>query len=957
MDIHRCRFVPYPPPSISAVAFSHQSDISRQAPKDLRLAVGRENGDVELWNPGNGRWNHETVLRGSVGSSIDQLAWTQDVTVEEDGDRRSINAGRLRLFSSGAGVISEWSLSAGTQVRRADSNFGEVWCFAAQPPYRALKNEQIPGDIPSQLLVAGCQSGDIVLFSTSDGELRSQQLLHPGSSKRSKVLSITWRDRNTVVAGYEDGFIRVLDIRSRRVLRQMSLGKTSEGSTCVVWSVKCLTDGTVVSGDSSGELKIWDAENFSLVQRLKSHQADVLDITSSVKGDQIYSVGVDRRTVAYQAMPMQQGQRKRKWAEAMHRRYHDHDTKCAASYESQGFSVLVSGGMDASPVLLPMRNWQSENHRSLPHLPQQPQLSTSRNRLLLTWWSNELHIYEVPQRQDDGKLSLARDDYDLLTTIKLKDEHHIQSAQLSRDGRLIIASTSKAVRLFQVRRSVVDGISIVRSRPVQLPTPLQDHGARHVGISPDGRWLFAVRFDSTVIVVKLLTGSDAKSAPTIHATVARLSPTSGDDDDERFGNYVNQISTVRMSADSRVLVIGDLSGHITAWTLEGHEDTLTTLDASMDATSNSSSSDSSSSDSDDDEDEDSPTIHAQRWSRVATFPRLDSSILSLCIRQVGPSSNTSPHSPKQPTNIAVHPTRHNPHPLANEHPTPNTTILALTATHSLVELSVTTGKLTDWSRRNPSSLLPVRFRNIRDRAVDMFLHSNRLWMYGCSWVYMFDLSHDFPIPSTAPDSSEGISATANGKKRKRGSAATTATKGTGAGSRILNHRKRPVSGLAAPTGIKYKGEQGVLEVVDLEGRMAPVEDDDALGEEEGVGALVRLRRDEHTEANGEHRKRGGMKVSALNGDADADNLEEGPTEYGTFRYRAIFGICVLGNDSDGLDLPTQDETHVMANGDVNMHDDVAQQPRGKTIEVVIVERPMYDVPQSARFDGGQDWDV
>ncbi|KPI45968.1 U3 small nucleolar RNA-associated protein 4 [Cyphellophora attinorum] len=898
MDIHRCRFVPYPPPSISAVAFSHQSDISRQAPKDLRLAVGRENGDVELWNPDNGRWSQESVLRGSVGSSIDQLAWTQDITVEDNGDRRSIKAGRLRLFSSGAGIISECSLSAGSQARRADSNFGEVWCFAAQPPYRASKSEQVPDDIPSQLLVAGCQSGDIVLFSTTDGELRSQQLLCPASTKKSKVLSITWRDRNTVVAGYEDGLIRVLDIRSRKVLRQMSLGKTSEGSTCVVWSVKCLSDGTIVSGDSSGELKIWDANNFSLVQRLKSHQADVLDITSNVKGDQIYSVGVDRRTVAYQAIPMQPGQKKRKWAEAMHRRYHDHDTKCAASYESQGFSVLVSGGMDASPMLLPMRNWQSENHRSLPHLPQQPQLSTSRNRLLLTWWSNELHIYEVPPRQDDGELSLARDDYDLLTTIRLKDEHHIQSAQLSRDGRYIIASTSKAVRLFQVRRSVVDGISIARSRSVQLPTPLQDHGARHVGISPDGRWLFAVRFDSTVIVVKLLAGSDPKSAPTIHAQMARLSPTSSEDDDERFGNYINQISTVQMSADSRVLVTGDLSGHITAWTLEGHEDTSTTLDAPTDKSSNSSSSGSSSSDSDDDEDDDTPTIHAQRWTRAATFPRLDSSILSLCIRQAGPSPNTSPQSPKQPTNIALHPTRHNPHPLANEHPTPNTTILALTADHSLVELSVITGKLSDWSRRNPSSLLPIRFRNIRDRAMDMFLHGNRLWMYGCSWVYMLDLSHDFPVPTTSSDYGEGVLATANEKKRKRITAAAAA-KGTGAGSRILNHRKRPVSGLAAPTGIKYKGEQGMLEVVDLEGRMAPAEDDDAFGEEEALGALVKMRRDEGVEANGTSRTNDGRKGSGRNG----DNEGEGPIEYATFRYRAIFGIGVLGNDSDGLDLP------------------------------------------------------
>lgn len=957
MDIHRTRFIDYPPPSITALAFSHTSDTSKSAPKDLRLAIGHENGDIALWNPSGGKWVQETILRGKVGESVEGLVWTQE-QILEDG---VVKPGKLRLFSCGSGVVSEWSLASARKVHSADSNFGQVWCVAAQPAWTLPKTHDGDGDIdaaPSQLLVAGCQTGDIVLFSTSDGELRFQQLLQARSGKKSKVLCLTWRDRNTVVAGYEDGMIRVLDVPKRRIIREMSLGKGPEGSVSVVWSVRCLSDGTIVSGDSSGELKVWDAENFSLVQKLKSHQADVLDIASNAKGTQMFSVGVDRRTVAYELQPAQKGEKRRRWALAKHRRYHDHDAKCAASFEAQGLSVLVSGGMDACPVVLPMRNRSSENHRALPHLPQRAQMSTSRNRLVLAWWETQLSVYEVPKRGQDGEPSFAADDYDLLATMKLKDDDHITSAQISRDGRYAVASTNKGVRLFQLRKSTVDGSSIIRSRVVPLPNALQVYGARHVILSPDCRWLCAVRFDNTVILGKIMSGADVKSLPTIYPKLAKLTPFSDEDDEQPLGTYADQVTTVKMSADSRVLVTGDLAGHITAWTLEGHEDLAAADTTALDKRLELDSASSSSSDSDSDEDEDeSPTIHAQRWTRTPEFPRLDSPILALCMRQMpnhtpsSPEKNNSHHSSSPPqSNIALHATRHNPHPLAHESANPNTTVHALTSSHSLTELALSTGKLTTWSRRNPSSLLPARFRIIKDRAIDMFLHGSRLWIYGGGWVYMLDLSVDLPSDKSggAADGNTDTASSASKKRKRQPDVAQL--KGTGAGSRILNHRERDSA--VAPTGLKYKGEHGQMEIVDLEGRMKPESDDNEDVSMQDVEALVDLRRNatgrEHGKVNG-----GDLTVAK-------NQAAESITDYSTFRYRAIFGIGVLSNDKDGLDLPLGDAASnhkdVSVNGTQYVNND-APDERKAGLEVIIVERPMYEVAQADRFDGGQDWDV
>src|SRR5271156_796935 len=259
MDIHRCRFVPYPPQSINALAFSHTSDISTKAPSSLRLALGRSSGDIEIWNPQNGSWFQETTLRGGKDRSIEGLVWTQDRFFEDE-DAQEVRDGPLRLFSIGdSPVITEWDLATCAPIRHANGHFGDIWCVAAQPRPSFAKNAitKDGSTSQSQLLATGCGDGSIVIFSTEDQDLRFLQSLPRPATKKRKVLSITWRDRNTIVAGYDDSSIRVYDIRSKTTIRTMTLGKSAEGSESYVWSVKCLDDGTILSGDSSGELKIW----------------------------------------------------------------------------------------------------------------------------------------------------------------------------------------------------------------------------------------------------------------------------------------------------------------------------------------------------------------------------------------------------------------------------------------------------------------------------------------------------------------------------------------------------------------------------------------------------------------------------------------------------------------------------------------------------------------------------
>ena len=77
MEVHRCRFVDYTPGMITALAFSHRSNETEVSPKQLRLAVGRSDGSIEIWNPRNSKnkWLLESTILGGSGRSIEGLLW------------------------------------------------------------------------------------------------------------------------------------------------------------------------------------------------------------------------------------------------------------------------------------------------------------------------------------------------------------------------------------------------------------------------------------------------------------------------------------------------------------------------------------------------------------------------------------------------------------------------------------------------------------------------------------------------------------------------------------------------------------------------------------------------------------------------------------------------------------------------------------------------------------------
>lgn len=128
MQIHRCRFVEYQPAAINAL------DFTPPTVKRSRLAVGRANGNIEIWDPLH-NFRLEKTIPGGEGQSVESIAWAhQSVIVDQDEDdtpeeieqqlKRQLSK-PPRLFSSGLNpYIVEWDTTSMTvKVYKSDQTY------------------------------------------------------------------------------------------------------------------------------------------------------------------------------------------------------------------------------------------------------------------------------------------------------------------------------------------------------------------------------------------------------------------------------------------------------------------------------------------------------------------------------------------------------------------------------------------------------------------------------------------------------------------------------------------------------------------------------------------------------------------------------------------------------------------------------------------------------------------
>ena len=526
---------------------------------------------------------------------------------------------------------------------------------------------------------------------------------------------------------------------------------------------------------------------------------------------------------------------------------------------------------------------------------------------------------------------------------------------------MVVASTILEIKIFRLRSKINN---VLRVQKIEAPQSMARSGARIVQFSPDGRWLVIIAPNNLIKIYRITEDHDGSKALHLLPNAVELRRLPREPAKPKFqhgslGNYDILISQVAFSADSRILVTGDLSGYLDTWVLEGYEDLTQANDAELNEVDSSAPSD----DENGDEEQRPAIIFGQHWIRnpaAKIVPKLAAAPLILSFR---PPSRPSVLNLTNGT-PTVRPTRQTPHPHSHDLPIVEDRLFALTSEHQMYEFEILTGRLTSWSRRNPTSSLPEDFRNIRDRAKglvwDISTNKERIWLYGSSWLWMFNLSKDFPHSKEysqqsqqKPEEHEVATSVYGKQKRKRkretrdeqNIVGEPAKHDTGAGSMI------PIKELGVGIGHKFRRTDGPEpdsnQWINLGRESSPgSEDDDDY--DVSKSALLDLRR-ETGESGYLNNGVAGYAVSTHGGaetNSDTTTMERTTNNdvpyWGTHKYRPILGIVPLGRKSLG-----EDE-------DVELDRDDDGLTQG--VEVALVERPLWDMELPPRYHGDQEWD-
>jgi len=586
-----------------------------------------------------------------------------------------------------------------------------------------------------------------------------------------------------------------------------------------------------------------------------------------------------------------------------------------------------------------------EYQRMLPCLPQEPALqSATKKRLLMSWWDREICIWRINKTSksehessgSDSETEKHRHSRKLVAKVIVKGEANISSASISSDGSLLAVSTSAEIKIFRLY-SQRSGDTL-KVKKLDVPVRLSERGARLLQFSPDGRWLSIVRRDNRVVMARLV--DEVSTSLRIKPVLTKLNRL-GRDTDKRtlrggLGTYDRTITRVAFSSDSRILAVSDLAGFVDTWVLEGHENLSPTANNNNAANDASLPSSSDGSDTDNENEKKLIIIHGQHWIRnplAALLPRLPSAAVVLSFRpdNVGTAEAVSDAA------AILHATRNNPYPLPHDVPQGEDRLMVVTASGVVMEFKVLQGALSEWSRRNPTSSFPNEFNRLRDQAMgclwDIGKSKERLWLYGSSWLWMFDLAQDLPTYTTSQRSlrnghvngnvSDITQPRSNKRRRINSEGKNTAPNfkrvSSGAGDTV------PDSELSAGISRRYqvishdqggKVEESTIKQYRRLFGIDPSDLHEQMGEDIMDTALLRLRRSED--------------ASLTNGDGHlaeyGDNTHPASLQcWHTYKYRPIMGIVPIDNGVAGL-------------------------------EVALVERPLWEMDLPPRYYGDQDWE-
>ncbi|DBA04328.1 TPA: hypothetical protein N0F65_002090 [Lagenidium giganteum] len=397
-----------------------------------QLAVARGNGDLEIWSVDR-KWHLKYVISGSAKSKI--------------------------------------------SAHVTDSNGGPIWCME-------INNA-------AESLAVGCEDGRIRIFSFEHDDLYFRKGF---VTTGRRIVSLAWHaGSNRMFSGSEDGIIHCWNALNGRNESRITLESLAK-QKCIVWSLLVLDDLTIVSGDSHGNLSLWNGRTGTLVQKFSHLTADILALCVDKANTTLFASGVDNQVVELRRVADHESS----WAYSYSHRAHSHDVRALALSNAAQRPVLVSGGVDTQLVWYRADSFNVHRPTKIASMPHRKTVSlASEQRVLLVQKSTSLDLWRLAPAAHGATDSNDQAQHKLLVEIQMSDAFNLACSALAPNGAFVACSTAKEVKLFSL-----DTAAGFLPSKLSLPAAATE-SARALAFSPDSTRLVIASESHKIRVIDL----------------------------------------------------------------------------------------------------------------------------------------------------------------------------------------------------------------------------------------------------------------------------------------------------------------------------------------------------------------------------------------------------------------------------------------------------------------------